>query len=200
MNDLDDRLKQYYHAQRLEPSAIDDILENSAAESNQKSIWGWKNRVPALTLPALPIAAVFAAMMITASLFTHHYGSQGERMTRMLHEAAMNHTTRLQLEFESSSVASINNSMQQLPFTVALPDEFKHGFDVLGARYCTISGHLAAHLKLVDRDSNQKVSLFMARASDDLSQIKPTQQGVDGIDVQLWNESGLFYAKAQSGS
>lgn len=200
MNDIDDRLKHYYNAQRLEASAIDDILQSSATETRQKSGWRWKLRLPALTVPALPIAAVFVAMMITASLFTHHYGSRGERMTRMLHEAAMNHTTRLQLEFESSSVASINNSMHQLPFTVALPDEFKHGFDVLGARYCTISGHLAAHLKLIDRDSDQKISLFMARASDDLSQIKPTRQGVDGIDVQLWNESGLFYAKAQSGS
>ena len=205
MNELDDRIKRHYKAQKMNSWVAEDIINSSVdnpetAAKMPSRPWSEWSRLSLFRLSPLPIAAVFMLAMVGASLATHHYGSQAERMTRMLREAAMNHSTRLQLEFKSSNVVSINNSMQQLPFNVTLPDEFKHGYEVLGARYCTISGHLAAHLKLIDKSSNKQISLFMTRASDDLSRVSRAQKGVDGIDVQLWTESGLFYAKAQLGS
>lgn len=198
MNELDDRLRNHYQNQQLDHWEVEEILHGSEIAQPVKT--PQPRSFLGAVLSPLPIAAIFALVMVGAALLTHQYGSQAERMTRMLHEAAMNHTTRLQLEFTSSNVASINQSMQQLPFDVLLPDEFKHGYEVLGARYCTISGHLAAHLKLIDKTSDKQISLFMTRASDELNHIDRTHKGIDGIDVQLWNESGLFYAKAQLGS
>lgn len=195
MHDIDDRLKRYYQAQQLEPWKIEEIaLSTEQLDEPHRSWWA---RVSRLRLTPFPVAAAFSLMIVVASLVTYQYVSQAERMTRMLQEAAMNHTTRLQLEFESSDVTSINQNMRQLSFDVSLPEELRYGFEVLGARYCTISGYLAAHLKLIDKTSDKQISLFMTRASDDLNRIGHTQKGIDGIDVKLWNESGLFYAKAQ---
>ena len=108
----------------------------------------------------------------------------------------MNHSTRLQLEFEGSTIVEIDKHMSQLPFSVQLPSQFNKQYSVLGARYCTINGELAAHVKFIDRETDKQISLFMTRSVEDLQKINTTTEQVDGVNVSLWNESGLFYAMA----
>lgn len=186
MTELDDRIREHYRSLQLDDEAL---LNLSATAPNKR----W-------SLPSLdwqPAAWALAAMMVVAlGVGMHGYGSQTERVERMLHEAAMNHTTRLEMEFESDTLSDINTGMSQLAFAVSLPDYMDKDMKILGARYCTISGQLAAHLKLLDTSSDQIISVFMTRAVDELQKIKSTRQQVDGVEVALWHESGVFYAVA----
>jgi len=116
----------------------------------------------------------------------HQYGTHTERTSRTLQEAAMNHSTRLSLEFEGDSISEIDQKMSQLPFKVALPEAFGEKFALLGARYCTINGELAAHVKFIDRSTDKQMSLFMARSVDELRSINDKDERIDGVNVKVW--------------
>jgi hypothetical protein len=189
MTEIDDRLRDYYRGHRLDAVDVQGIAQSSEGKTGlgvDFSSW----RLGGFTWVAA------ALLLVTISVGIHEYGTHSERTYRTLNEAAMNHSTRLQLEFEGSTIVEIDQGMSQLPFKVQLPTEFNRQYSVLGARYCTINGELAAHVKFIDRKTDHQFSLFMTRSVDDLQEINATSEQVDGVNVSLWNESGLFYAMA----
>ena len=189
MTEIYDRLRDHYRGVELSSQQLEELadqghqnaLSNRWLSPGEKAGISW-------------VAA--ALLLLTISFRIHGYGTNSERTSRTLQEAAMNHSTRLELEFKSNSIVEIDQHMSQLPFNVQLPSEFKEQYSVLGARYCTINGELAAHVKFINPETEQQVSLFMTRSVDDLRAIKDTSEQVDGVSVSLWNESGLFYAMA----
>ncbi len=189
MTDIDDRLRDHYRGLVLDDSGIDQIAEAGSV-----------NTLGLITLSASHLQmvsrAAVAILFVALSIGIHQYGTHAERSTRTFNEAAMNHSTRLQLEFESADIGEIDNSMSQLPFEVALPAEFGEQLALLGARYCTINGELAAHVKFLDKTTDKQVSLFMTRSADGLRTMNETRERVDGVNVKLWNESGLYYIMA----
>jgi hypothetical protein len=190
MTEIDDRLRDYYRGLQLDAVDVQSIAGSKEGKT------GLGVAFPSWRLGGFTWVAA-ALMLFTISVGIHEYGTHSERTYRTLNEAAMNHSTRLQLEFEGSTIVEIDQNMSQLPFKVQLPTEFNRQYSVLGARYCTINGELAAHVKFIDRETDQQISLFMARSVDDLQEINATSEQVDGVNVSLWNESGLFYAMAR---
>ncbi len=189
MTHLDDRVRNHYRALQLDSQ----VLASISNTPNSKS----RFRFPAMSWPTWGAATVFASLLVASlAMGVHEFGSRSERTARTLNEAAMNHSTRLQFEFETSSLAQVDASMNQLPFEVVLPVKFNQEYELLGARYCTLNGELAAHVKFLNQRSDKQVSLFMTRAVEDLKKIKTTTDNIDGVNVTLWNESGLFYAMA----
>ncbi len=128
----------------------------------------------------------------------HNVGVHAERTERALQEVALNHTTRFELEFENDSISKIDDQMTLLPFDLTLPEPLAKQYQVEGARYCSLSGQLAAHVKLIDRSSDKPVSVFMTRASDELGVIDDSEEAVDGVNVRIWRQSGLLYAMVGS--
>ncbi|MFK8078485.1 MAG: hypothetical protein AB8B84_18040 [Granulosicoccus sp.] len=189
MTELDDRLRDHYRGIELDEHSINTIV----ASAKKSSL----HRLNGYSLPFKGFMwAAAAVLVLSLSVGIHEYGTSTERTVRTLNEAAMNHSTRFNLEFESENIAEIDESMSQLQFALALPSEFGEKFSVVGARYCTINGELAAHVKLLDKTTDMQVSLFMTRSVENLQNIKDTRDRIDGVNVKLWNESGLFYALA----
>ncbi|MFT6877232.1 MAG: peptide methionine sulfoxide reductase MsrA [Granulosicoccus sp.] len=189
MTEIDDRLRHYYRSLQLNEAGLQDIAQYDNGRARASGVFAsW--RLGGVTWVAA------AVLLLSVSVGIHEYGTHSERTYRTLNEAAMNHSTRLQMEFEASTIVEIDQHMLQLPFKVKLPTEFNKQYSVLGARYCTISGELAAHVKFIDHETDKQVSLFMTRSVDDLQKINATREQVNGVNVSLWNESGLFYAMA----
>lgn len=189
MTEIDDRLRDHYRSLQLNTEELQAIVHSDERKSPIAGLLSyWKSAGLAWAAAAL--------LLLSVSVGVHQYGTHTERTYRTLNEAAMNHSTRLQLEFEGSTIVEIDEHMSQLPFKVQLPSEFSKQYSVLGARYCTINGELAAHVKFIDRETDKQISLFMTRSVEDLQKINATSEQVDGVNVTLWNESGLFYAMA----
>ena len=189
MTEIDDRLRDHYRGLQLNAQELQNIAHSGSHKGRFSSAFtSWKLGGFAWATAAL--------LLLSVSVGVHEYGTHTERTYRTLNEAALNHSTRLQLEFESGSIVEIDENMSQLPFKVQLPEKFSRQYSVLGARYCTINGELAAHVKFIDRETDKQVSLFMTRSVDDLQDINAASEQVDGVNVTLWNESGLFYAMA----
>ncbi len=190
MNRLDERLAKHFRQATLTRVQLDDMHRWVANTRKARTtvvfdamFRHWRRAS----------AAVVCSLM--AALLLQHV-VLGERTGHALREAAMNHATELNLEFTSDSLAELNQDMRLLPFDLALPSRLHDRYRLLGARYCSISGHLAVHLKLFDTTAQRTVSLFATELLDALKPIGQQQGAVDGITVDLWQERDLFFALA----
>lgn len=194
MTDLDKPIRQHYMSQHLEPDQVSRILDSvpDSHATPDKHSPGTVTRIMQWSMAA--------ALLLAVTVGVHTIGTTSERTEIALREAAMNHATKLNLEFVSEEITELDRDMDQLHFAVSMPDNLDKQFALLGARYCSMRGNLAAHLKLVDRGTDKHVSLFMTPMVDEFKRISAERHGVQGVDVQLWHESGMFYALAEAAS
>jgi len=212
MNEQDQRVRDYFNNMSMPKDKIDMLLkvssESSAkAESEKRSVSGIISSLSSL-LPSLRNARNIrwgswlqagsgCAIVLMLSLWMHNTGTETERAERTVREVAMNHTTRLEPEFKGTSLANLDNSMHQLPFSLVLPESIDSAYELIGSRYCSLGGVLAAHVKLHDKQSGKPMSLFVTSNSAELEKINPQHKELEGVEVEIWREGGLFFASAQ---
>ena len=122
----------------------------------------------------------------------------------VLREAALNHHSKLEMDFTTNQLASLQASMSKLGFQLRLPSKVglsanpESGFEIVGGRYCTIAGQLAAHLKFQSSDGRM-VSLFM---TDDDESLKVVDAGSlkfgEDLELSTFRERELFYVLASA--
>jgi len=191
MNDPDDRVKDHYLNQSLPESLLSKMVEHAQSADPKLSLWDQCQR--AMQSNWLR-AAMLGLLLVAVSVIVHNGGVHAERTDRALKEVAMNHSTRLDLEFKNPSIEAIDDQMVLLPFDVSLPESVSAHYKVRGARYCSLSGQLAVHVELSHPTTEKTLSVFMTRAADELDAIDSRDKIVDGVDVKIWRESGLLYA------
>ena len=198
MNEQDQRVRDYYDNVSMSKDRMDMLLKVAAEhEAAPKRLSSWKNTFSGMQWTSWLQVGMACALVIVASLWMHNTGSETGLAERTLREVAMNHTTRLEPEFRGSSLAMLDNSMHQLPFNLVLPKSIDNAYELIGSRYCSLGGVLAAHVKLHDKQSGKSMSLFVTSNAAELTQIQTQQKKLDGVDVEIWREGGLFYASAK---
>jgi len=196
MTQLEDKVREHYRSKALPEDFMNALLAEAEAVTEVAPVsrpTSWRSVLNLLL--GNPIQSVIAAsVLILAAAFVHNYGVHAERTERAVKEVAMNHTTRFELEYAGQTIAALDKSMSLLPFELSLPARVRKQYHVQGARYCSLSGQLAAHVKLIDRETNKSISVFMTRAADELDVINNSSAAIDGVNVNIWRESGLLYA------
>jgi hypothetical protein len=195
MRDLDERLKRYYSERSLNPATLESLVSLCDVAVDDQHKPATTGRFQASYLLYVGAAAA-CLVFLFVSVGLHERGSLIERTDRTIQEAAMNHTTRLELEHHDSSLPALNLRMVQLPFSLTVPERLDTRLELVGARYCTLAGHLAAHVKFKHRESGEAVSLFVTTLHEDLQAIPQERSQIAGVDVEMWQESGLFFAMA----
>lgn len=197
--DLEQRLRAHY--QRHRPSeelteAVRSLEGDTRPGSLVRGLGSIVNawRASAMSRRSGIVLAGVLALVITAVFYQK--GSVTERTQRTVKEVAMNHVTRLDLEYRDENIAGLNERMHQLPFSLAMPAQLRDDYAPLGSRYCSLAGHLAAHVKLKHVDTGEAVSLFVASLEKDLEALQGETAVVSGVDVEIWHEDGLFFAMA----
>lgn len=130
--------------------------------------------------------------------------SYGDLQTLVLQEASLNHLSKLELEFNTDQLATLAASMSKLDFTLSLPHSLaarvNSGVELLGGRYCTIAGQLAAHVKFKSSDG-ELLSLFMTADDASLATIGDTSQRLNKrVEISTWREESMVYVLASAGS
>lgn len=88
--------------------------------------------------------------------------------------------------------------MSKLDFVLTAPQQLPNTqLSVVGARYCSIQGHLAAQIKLED-SQGKHYTLYERSLIDTPTLPNQSEYRVDGIRVQAWREAGLFFGLASS--
>ena len=94
-----------------------------------------------------------------------------------------------------SALAVIQGQLNRLDFQLA-DANFLGGeeWNLLGARYCSIQGQLAAQFKL--QKQGKPYTFYQAPMPRGMKQISPTSHVIDGVQVKIWQEKGLLMAVA----
>ncbi len=184
MDPVDQRLSEHYQSKTLNSARLESILGESQRNRQRRM---------------LPVfAAAAAVLMIVVGAF-HQYALSHQQVSFALREAAMNHLNKLQLDAQAETLAELQQGLGELPFEMSLPDgSIYKELALIGGRYCTISGNLAAHLKFADPQSGEQLSLFMTPTAQSTQKLFSDPEEVDGVEVKLWQENDVVYAMAKS--
>jgi len=207
MNEQDQRVRDYYNnlslpqdklelLLKIEPATQSEVVQHGLEPLARKSASLGQRLYRLNPVRWLP-AGIACAFVLAAALWIQHSSTDSERMLRTVREVAMNHTTRLDPEYHGETLAMLDNSMQQLPFNLVLPEAIDDAYTLVGSRYCSIGGVLAAHVRLKSSVSGKPMSLFVTSNSDELEDIRSQSITHEGIDVEFWREGGLLFALAQ---
>lgn len=205
MNEQDKRVRDYYENLSMPKDKLDLLLQATEdakatpARAKHKKLLlpaSWRSALARLQPHSWLQAGLVCGFLVIISLWMFP-GSDSELSKRTFREVAMNHTTRLEPEFHGTSLAMLDNSMHQLPFNLALPESLDSTYELIGSRYCSLGGVLAAHVRLHNKQSGKPMSLFVTSNSAELEEIQPQQKKLEGVEVEIWREGGLFFALAQ---
>ena len=149
-------------------------------------------------------------------------GNANDLANLMLREAALNHQSKLQVEYDDSDLLALGKSMERLNFDLKVPADIADSHTLLGGRYCTLAGNLAVHLRLqpkhvisagsnygldlgsdsaAERSVVDERSVFVTLANKELAALGDMSHVFpDKVSVESWQQGDLFYLIAESGS
>lgn len=196
-------LREYYAAQTLRPEVTARLLAQATAGAESytpRHSWraGWQRWVR----PMAAAAAIWVVLSGALYLWDAPARSgQGQDVgstlaTAIAQEITRNHHKRADIEFTAATFADLRGQMDRLDFTPVEPAYLKaRGFRLLGGRYCSLQGQLAAQIKLAD-SAGQIHTLYETRLNETFAAALDAEVDVNGVRVRLWQEVGLLIGLA----
>lgn len=186
---FDDRLRDYYERQQLSDDARARLkaLVRDEAPRKQSSTWWWARTA---------VVAAFVISVTAAALwFAVFRGSAPESPQQItaavVQHAAIEHNQQQELEFRARRPDDLRDVMKSLDFTPVEPQMMRSmNMRIVGARYTTIEGVMAAQILYVD-PKGEPCTLYQARPVDKLARVTPGEHVIDGLRVSVWREKGL---------
>ena len=185
MNALDRLVKEYYEGACLAEGRVDTILALAPAPARVTPAKVWYARIAAV-----------AATLALASWLGHGYLVERDVTARVLAEIAMNHKKHLSVEVSASDFEAVGRALDRLDFPLRSPARLAPGLELLGGRYCSIQGRLAAQLKLRDQESGAVRTLYAAELTPELAGVPRITAVYEGVEITLWAEDQVFFGYA----
>ncbi|VAX08122.1 hypothetical protein MNBD_GAMMA26-1749 [hydrothermal vent metagenome] len=200
---LDKHIKGYYDDQMLSSEKLASLI--TASKTNQVSgdqcsngqlaYWMGRWRFQRNLSIAAGLLLVVVGVFQLQSFISPDVVSLPLKVAQ---EIALNHNKQLVNEFEVNTFVELGTMMTKLDFAPIAARRMKDsGFRIIGGRYCSIQGHLAAQVQFVD-DQGKGATLYQTQLSGALAELTESEHVVDGVKVQLWQENGLIFGLAES--
>lgn len=181
MSDLERGIRRYYSEKELSDKSVEAIL----AGGERRNFWQRHYRV-------LSAAAVLVLLCAGA----YRVAQQAQYKERVLAEIAMNHRKDLGVEVETDQYPQLRQELDRLDFDLEPVSAHAAGLALVGGRYCSIQGKLAAQLKVVDSKSNEMLTLYVAPLDEELAQLAPLDEGYEDLHMRCWRDGERFFALA----
>jgi hypothetical protein len=192
---IDDQIRRYYEGQRL-PEATRKQLEETlraGAPVRKTSGWWWLRTAAA----AMFVIGVTAAALWLVVLGGSAPESPAAIARVVAEQAALGHNRPQELEFRVSRTSELRENMKSLDFTPVEPARMESmNMKIVGARYATIEGSLAAEIRYLE-PNGEECTLYLVRPVKRLASVPPGEYQVDGLQVSLWREKGLLMVLAR---
>jgi len=198
----DEAVKGYYQKQNLSAHKLQQMIDiaqlpvqqgkgNRLApkQVNPNQI-NWKQRWLAQRnfsiAASLLLAAVISLQWIVST------PSQQQLIASIAQEIAINHQKQFDIDFAETSYAGLSNLMTKLDFKLVNPARLKEkGLQILGGRYCSLHGHIAAQVRLKN-SSGTIFTLYQTSSHKSFKTLTEHEQRANGIEIEMWNEDGVF--------
>jgi len=124
--------------------------------------------------------------------------NRNELAEKVAAEIAYNHSKRMDLEISASELDPVRVHLSELDFNLIESDKASQSqWNLLGGRYCSIQGKLAAQLRVKKNNSDNYHTFYQAIIPDELNLDKKTYSTwVEGTYVELWVEDGVLLGLA----
>ena len=186
---LRDEIRDAYLSKEPSPATL-DRLKAMEAVSQRRSSWAQPRNLARL-------AAAAAVLLVAGLAIVFALRDPDGVAGKIAHEIAMNHNKQLDAEFATESYADLRQAMDRLDF--ALVDPGRIGDDaphLVGARYCSIQGQLAAQLRL-ETAEGKILTLYQTTLTPALKQLDRETLRADGLAIELWHQDGVFFGLAR---
>jgi len=196
MVDIDRSVKTYYDDKQLSEQQLQHLLALQGNEENPVNDHSADDPYRPGSL-GLRFAMTFAAgLVLVVAVFLSGNWAAPDIADRVAQEVAMNHNKALRVEYQTDSYQVLSREMDKLDFDLLAPRLMvEKNFTLLGARYCSIQGQLAAQLKLAD-SSGRVYTLYQTRLNDAFKEIKSDFLQWDQVSIRLWGEQDILYGLA----
>lgn len=178
---LKQAVKAHYEKKNLTEGQLQKLLDLQQVEKPK--------RFSRFHFISFAVAAAALVLLLNISYFT-------KPSYNIVQEVAYNHNKQMNPEIYSDSIAKIQNRLNRLDFNMINAEFLGDGWEVLGGRYCSIQGKVAAQLKVKEKASGKVYTLYQARLPAGFSQDKQQIKEIDGLTVKVWIEKGLIMALA----
>jgi len=142
-----------------------------------------------------------ACLLLTGLILSLSLFNQSSLTERVMDEIAYNHRQEMPVEVAANSMPAIGGYLDRLSFSLISPRALvDSGWQILGGRYCSINGKLAAQLKVRNVAEDKVYTLYQASTEGDLTQtgLSMTSNMVGDVKVSIWQEQGLLLGLASS--
>ncbi|MCF6236663.1 MAG: hypothetical protein L3J70_09885 [Gammaproteobacteria bacterium] len=188
---INKNIKNHYEKQVLSPEILARMRAMTGTQSQKKhGLWQASKY--------FAIAASCALVILTGVQLTNFSQTSGDELiVRVAQEVAMNHNKQLASEFISDNYSKLAATMDKLDFIIKSPEQLKDSeYQLLGARYCSIQGRIAAQINLVNQHG-ESMTLYVTQLNDALSVLQNKSQSHENLLISNWHENGLFYSLAR---
>lgn len=188
--------------------SVRDHLESYSLSENQQSkleSLAEKNRpVNKQQISIYPFAMIGGiAIFLLVFFLTPSLQNQSNIQERIAMEVVANHIKLKPLEIETNSIEKIRSYFKRLDFVLVNSQLVKQlGLELIGGRYCSLQGNIAAQLRVRKPGTNNVQALYQTEYRKDVFENMPTlEEGdepvdiyVKGVKVTIWVEKGLLFA------
>lgn len=194
---LRDDIRHHYLEKKLPAETLARLTAMAeTVEERRRPVPKTAPRTIALAVAAMLTLALGLSLLWPA--FDDHPTARHQLASAVAEEIAMNHNKGLALEFPTESFTELDRQMDKLDFTLVDPNPLKsQGYRLLGGRYCSIQGHLAAQLSM-ESPTGVPVTLYQTPLVDELTDLSATDLRARGLRIELWHEEGVFLGLARA--
>lgn len=216
MKPIDKALKDYYAEKELSEEQLDRLMalqtESDSTQLNREvpnlvSNKPFTKTIKILTrlfqnLSGYRIAAyATTCVLLIGLILLLNLFNQTSLTQRVMDEIAYNHRQEMPVEVAANSISVIGQYLNRLSFSLISPQSLaENGWQLIGGRYCSINGKLAAQLKVRNISENKVYTLYQASTEGKLVQPDASLKSstVNGVKVLIWSEQGLLLGLASS--
>ncbi|MBV1880811.1 MAG: hypothetical protein KUG82_04220 [Pseudomonadales bacterium] len=212
MNDnkapLSDALKKHYVSKELSDDRWEALDNLQRQEQHQQQIPLNSNEKASASLFDLLFKlkdkrhlAIAASVLIVLALFPLQNWISGYQDSSTLDlivaEVAYNHNKRMNVELESTNLTAIGDYLDRLDFSLIQSRVMDSArFSLVGGRYCSIQGELAAQLKIKDNETGELLTFYQFKRPKDFHIETVIQKRSAGALVKVWQEGDLLMSLA----
>ncbi|WP_028021603.1 hypothetical protein [Enterovibrio calviensis] len=188
-NALKSRLAKHYGEKSLSAAQLNALTKLEEKASDEDAVPRSYVRRTGMAMAAM--------LMLAVSVWAFWY--KGYDYNAISAEIAYNHNSQMQMEVLSNSFADIDTYLNRLDFALITPTRLPvEKWNLLGARYCSIDGKIAAQLQVQDLDTQQIYTFYQAKLPQGVdADLNEVVMDIDGVSVALWEENGLLMGLAK---
>lgn len=143
------------------------------------------------------------AVFLFVFFLTPYLHNQSGIQEKIAMEVVANHIKLKPLEIETNSIKAIRKYFKKLDFVPVNSQVVSQlGLQLIGGRYCSLQGNIAAQLRVRKPGTNSVQTLYQTEYRKDVFENmpileegdKPVDIHVKGVRVTIWVEKGLLFA------